>query len=49
MKEKDIPGYTPFAFTNPIFVDHDGNVRYDAPGLPQQIPETIRAPAVSLP
>jgi len=28
------PGFVPAAFTNPIFVDVDGNGRFDAPGLP---------------
>ncbi len=27
------PGFTPFAFTNPIFVDADGDGRWTAPGL----------------
>ena len=27
------PGFVPQAFTNPIFVDVDGNGRFDAPGL----------------
>ncbi|MEO1935038.1 MAG: hypothetical protein ABGX04_09675, partial [Myxococcales bacterium] len=39
-----LPDYTPFAFTNPIFVDVDGNGRFDAPGLPDTLPETIRDP-----
>jgi hypothetical protein len=28
------PGFVPTAFTNPIFIDVDGNGRFDAPGLP---------------
>ncbi|MFK7897696.1 MAG: CehA/McbA family metallohydrolase [Myxococcota bacterium] len=39
-----LPDYTPFAFTNPIFVDADGNGQFDAPGLPAQIPTTITHP-----
>jgi hypothetical protein len=27
------PGFTPFAFTNPIFVDADGDGAWTAPGL----------------
>lgn len=26
-------GFTPLSFTNPVFVDYDGNGRFDAPGL----------------
>ncbi len=39
-----LPGFVPFAFSNPIFVDVDGNGRYDAPGLPAELPATIRNP-----
>lgn len=39
------PDYVPFAFTNPIFVDADGNGRFDAPGLPDALPTTITNPA----
>ncbi len=39
-----LPGFVPFAFSNPIFVDVDGNGRYDAPGLPAQLPATITNP-----
>lgn len=39
-----LPGFVPFAFTNPIFVDVDGNGRYDAPGLPEILPPTITSP-----
>lgn len=28
------PGFVPFAFTNPIFLDADGDGRFSAPGLP---------------
>ncbi len=39
-----LPGFVPFAFSNPIFVDVDGNGRYDAPGLPAELPVTITRP-----
>ena len=39
-----LPGFVPFAFSNPIFVDVDGNGRYDAPGLPTELPATITNP-----
>ena len=39
-----LPGYTPFAFTNPIFVDVDNNGRFDGPGLPENLPSTITDP-----
>jgi hypothetical protein len=39
-----LPDFTPFAFTNPIFVDSDGNGRFDAPGLPQELPRTMTDP-----
>jgi len=39
-----LPGFAPFAFTNPIFVDVDGNGRFDAPGLPDDLPDTISDP-----
>ena len=29
-----LPEFTPFAFTNPIFVDADGDGRWTAPGHP---------------
>jgi hypothetical protein len=38
------PGFTPFAFTNPIFVDADGDGEWTAPGLPDSLPATIRDP-----
>ena len=38
------PGFTPFAFTNPIFVDADANGRFDAPGLPEDLPQTLTDP-----
>jgi hypothetical protein len=39
-----LPGFIPFAFTNPIFVDFDGNGRFDAPGLPSDLPTTLTDP-----
>lgn len=39
-----LPGFTPFAFTNPIFVDADGSGRFDAPGLPDSLPTTMTNP-----
>ncbi|MEE8164549.1 MAG: CehA/McbA family metallohydrolase, partial [Myxococcota bacterium] len=39
-----LPGFVPFAFSNPIFVDVDGNGRFDAPGLPNQLPTTLWDP-----
>jgi len=38
------PGFTPFAFTNPIFVDVDGVPGWTAPGLPDRLPPTIVSP-----
>ncbi len=38
------PNFTPFAFSNPIFVDLDGNGRYDAPGLPSDLPRSVVDP-----
>ena len=38
------PGFTPFAFTNPIFVDADANGRFDAPGLPESLPASLTDP-----
>jgi hypothetical protein len=38
------PGFEPFAFTNPIFVDADGDGHWTAPGLPSPPPKTIAAP-----
>jgi hypothetical protein len=38
------PGFRSFAFTNPIFVDADGDGEWTAPGLPATLPETIRDP-----
>jgi hypothetical protein len=39
-----LPNYIPFAFTNPIFVDVDGNGRFDPPGLTGVLPTTITDP-----
>jgi len=39
-----LPGFTPFAFTNPIFVDVDGSGRFDAPGMPDLLPATLTDP-----
>ena len=39
------PGSRPFAFTNPIFVDADGDGRWVAPGLPKELPDTITRPS----
>jgi hypothetical protein len=38
------PGFPSFAFTNPIFVDADGDGQWTAPGLPAALPATIRDP-----
>ena len=37
-------GYTPFAFSNPIFVDADGDGTWTPPGLPAALPDTLRNP-----
>ncbi len=34
------PGYVPLAFTNPIFIDRNGNGKFDAPGVDPSIVET---------
>lgn len=43
-----LPGFVPFAFSNPIFVDVDGNGRWDAPGLPERaaLPPAILRPGL---
>jgi hypothetical protein len=41
------PGFVPTAFTNPIFIDVDGNGRFDAPGLPPP-PRDWMAPRTGL-
>ncbi|MBW2271795.1 MAG: CehA/McbA family metallohydrolase [Deltaproteobacteria bacterium] len=38
------PGFTPFAFSNPIFVDADGDGQWQAPGLPDELPAAIASP-----
>lgn len=38
------PGHTPFAFTNPVFVDADGRPGWTAPGLPDPLPPAIAEP-----
>ena len=38
------PGFRPFAFTNPIFVDADGDGRWTAPGWPAELPASIASP-----
>lgn len=38
------PGYTPFAFTNPIFVDADGDGRWTPPGLPAEPTAALNDP-----
>jgi hypothetical protein len=39
-----LPGYTPFAFANPIYVDADGDGAWTAPGLPQPAPPLLADP-----
>ena len=39
-----LPGGHPLAFTNPIFVDADGDGRWQAPGLPERLPAVITRP-----
>jgi len=41
------PGHTPFAFTNPIFVDADGDGKWAPPGLPPDGTPTLSAPLES--
>jgi hypothetical protein len=41
------PGYTPFAFTNPIFVDADGDGVWTPPGLPSPAPISLSDPLAS--
>ena len=43
------PGFVPLAFTNPVFVDRDGNGRFDPPGIdPRLVPRSatvlVRSP-----
>ena len=37
-------GATPFAFTNPIFVDADADGTWSAPGLPESLPAVLTDP-----
>jgi hypothetical protein len=39
-----LPGFVPFAFTNPIRVDADGDGHFRAPGLPSPRPVTLASP-----
>ncbi|MFP6655883.1 MAG: CehA/McbA family metallohydrolase, partial [Myxococcota bacterium] len=41
-----LPNYIPFAFTNPIFVDVDGNGRFDPPGMSGILPATMTNPDI---
>ncbi len=41
------PGYTPFAFTNPIFVDADRDGVWTPPGLPSPVPISLSDPLAS--
>ena len=41
------PGYTPFAFTNPLFIDADSDGSWTAPGLPSATPITLSQPHAS--
>lgn len=41
------PGYTPFAFTNPIFIDANSDGLWTAPGLPSPAPITLSQPEAS--
>lgn len=41
------PEATPFAYTNPIFVDADGDGSWTPPGLPDPLPPTIFPPVVA--
>ena len=38
------PGFVPFAFTNPIRVDADGDGVFRAPGLPSPLPPALADP-----
>jgi hypothetical protein len=42
------PGFRPFAFTNPIFVDADGDGRWSARGLPDPLPASVADPEAGL-
>lgn len=43
------PGFTPFAFTNPIRVDADGDGVWTAPGLPAEPIPVLHSPALPRP
>jgi hypothetical protein len=43
------PGFVPFAFSNPIFVDADADGRFSAPGLPPQPLPLLERPRVEAP
>ena len=38
------PKFVPFAFSNPIFVDADGDGAWKAPGLPRPLPPSLATP-----
>ncbi|MFP8874423.1 MAG: CehA/McbA family metallohydrolase, partial [Myxococcota bacterium] len=38
------PGFTPFAFSNPIFVDANGDGKWSPPGLAEPLPRTLTTP-----
>ncbi len=38
------PGYTPLAFSNPIFVDQDADGEWTPPGMAGELPRTLTAP-----
>jgi hypothetical protein len=42
--DRIVPGLVPLAFTNPVFVDLDGD-GFDPPGLPPAAPAAAAAPA----
>jgi hypothetical protein len=39
-----LPGFTPLAVANPVFVDADGDGAWTAPGLPNPAPPLLRDP-----
>ena len=41
---RSLPGFTPFAIANPIFVDADGDGAWTAPGLPDAPPPLLADP-----
>jgi hypothetical protein len=44
-----LPGFTPFAFSNVIRVDANGDGRWDPPGLPTERLPVLHAPAIPRP